>query len=122
LAAEGDPDLERALRAAIKLERDKTAAIAEKIRAWEAVVEIAGDKQAAEMAEDRIRNWSIAADAEERRREALGLLREHYGRHLIEVRSGKMSLQELCDGYRSHAQDLLELRVDPPYATMCKEP
>ena len=119
-AAEGDPELERALREAVKLERDKSATVEKRIAAWQAVSELAGDKPIAEQATDRVEEWSRVAEAAERRPEALRLLQEHYKRHISQVHHGAMTVQELCDGYAPHAKELLELGVDPPYARVCK--
>lgn len=122
LAAEGDPDLERALRAAIELERDRSVPPEPKIRAWQVVVDVAGDKQVGELAAARVEEWTTVIEVEKRRPETLRILRESYDKHVVEVRSGAMTVKAFCQGYRNHIDDLLEIGVEPPYKALCGNP
>jgi hypothetical protein len=121
ISAEGDSALEHALREAVRLDGDGRAPVEQKIRAWQTVQERAGDGSIAEQATARVELWSRAAEAAQRRPERLERLAAHYERDVAKVRQGAIRVEEFCEGYASHTKELLELRVDPPYAEICTD-
>lgn len=120
VAAEGDPNLELALREAVSLERERAVAPQRKAAAWQAVVDLAGERAIGEIAATRVREWSLVTEVEERRPETLRALRTAYEEKVFRLHSGETNLKEFCDGFRPHARDLEELKVTPPFATFCR--
>jgi hypothetical protein len=119
-AAEGDPELARALREARSLELQPGVAPDRMVGAWKVVVELAGEKAIGELAAERVAEWSRAIDAPARRATALRLLRTTFEKDVGRVESGALSVEEFCVGYRPHLRDLEELKVTPPYTTICR--
>ncbi len=118
-AAEGDPNLELALREAVSLDRQQGVSTQRKVEAWQDVVDLAGERPIGEVAAERVLMWSMVADAAQRRPEALRILQKKYEEDVARTKSGALSIQEFCEAYRPYVADLDELKVTPRYATIC---
>lgn len=118
-AAEGDPALARALLEARHLELQRGVPAERKSRAWQAAVDLAGEKPIGAEAADRAMSWSRVADAEERRPEMLASLRAAYAQDVARTQAGQLGVKEFCAVYGQLAHDLEELKVTPRLKTIC---
>jgi hypothetical protein len=120
LAAEGDPELARALRDAVGLEEQPGVAPSRNLEAWRRVAELAGDKKVGSAAAERVELWKVAVRHEASRSEMLRRLKERYEQDARKTLPlGESTRAEFCEVYRSRAADLDAVGVEPPYAAMC---